>query len=81
MIELININKRYRTSAGTKVVLNNVSATFPKGKSVGILGLNGAGKSTLIRIIGDAEPADSGRVVADGKSRGHWVIPVVSKLT
>ena len=67
MIELINISKRYHTSAGTKVVLNNVSATFPKGKSVGILGLNGSGKSTLIRIIGDAEPPNSGRVVSDGK--------------
>lgn len=48
-------------------VLNNVSVTFPKGASVGILGMNGAGKSTLIRIIGDAEPADSGRVIRTGR--------------
>lgn len=67
MIRLANLNKRYRTSAGVRVVLDNVSATFPSGKSVGILGLNGAGKSTLIRIIGDAEPADSGRVYSEGR--------------
>lgn len=67
MIKLHNINKRYRTKAGVRVVLNNANAIFPTGKSVGILGLNGAGKSTLIRIIGDAEPADSGHVVSDGR--------------
>lgn len=67
MIRLVNLNKRYRTSAGVRVVLDDVSAVFPSGKSIGILGLNGAGKSTLIRIIGDAEPADSGRVYSQGR--------------
>ena len=67
MIKLVNVNKRYRTGAGVNTVLNNVSATFPVGKSVGILGLNGAGKSTLVRIIGDAEPPDSGRVERTGR--------------
>ena len=67
MIRLIKLNKRYRTSAGVRVVLDNVSAVFPSGKSIGILGLNGAGKSTLIRILGDAEPADSGHVYSEGR--------------
>ena len=67
MIRLQNLSKRYRTAAGTRVVLDNVCATFPSGKSIGILGLNGAGKSTLVRIIGDAEPADGGRVVSEGR--------------
>jgi len=67
VIKLVNLEKRYRTKAGVRVVLNNVTATFPKGRSVGILGLNGAGKSTLIRIIGDAEPADSGSVLREGR--------------
>lgn len=67
MIQLCNLNKRYRTRAGVRVVLDNVSAVFPSGKSVGILGLNGAGKSTLVRIIGDAEPADSGQVLSQGR--------------
>ena len=67
MISLQDISKRYKTAAGTRVVLDRVNLTFPAGRSVGILGLNGSGKSTLIRIIGDAEPADSGHVVRDGK--------------
>jgi len=70
MIRLHNVTKRYYTSAGTHTVLDNVSMTFPVGKSVGILGLNGAGKSTLIRIIGDAEPPDSGYV--ERTSRISW---------
>lgn len=70
MISLRNVCKRYRTQAGYRVVLDNVSLDFPVGKSVGILGLNGAGKSTLIRIIGDAEPPDSGHVYCD--QRVSW---------
>jgi len=67
MIRLQNVNKRYKTVAGIRTVLDNVSVTFPKGHSVGILGMNGAGKSTLIRIIGDAEPADSGKIIRKGR--------------
>ena len=67
MIRLDKVNKRYKTAAGIRTVLDNVSVTFPKGHSVGILGMNGSGKSTLIRIIGDAEPADSGRIHRIGR--------------
>jgi capsular polysaccharide transport system ATP-binding protein len=63
MIELINIDKHYRLkNGGKKVVLDNVSTVFPKGRNVGILGLNGSGKSTLIRIIGGGERPNAGRV-------------------
>ena len=62
MIRLHDVTKRYRTQSGFKTVLDRVNLEFPVGASVGILGLNGAGKTTLIRIIGGAEPPDSGRV-------------------
>lgn len=67
MIRLENLSKSYKTVAGIRKVLDNVSITFPKGHNVGILGMNGAGKSTLVRIIGDAEPPDSGRVIRNAK--------------
>lgn len=70
MIRLHNLTKRYKTSNGFHTVLDNVSMTFPEGKSIGILGLNGAGKSTLVRIIGDAEFPDSGYV--ERTSRVSW---------
>ena len=70
MIRLQNVTKRYRIRGGFKTVLDDVSVDFPIGASVGILGMNGAGKSTLVRIIGKAEPPDSGRVVCD--ERVSW---------
>jgi len=72
MIRLEKVSKRYKTKAGVRTVLDSVSLTFPKGRSVGILGLNGAGKSTLIRLIGDAEPADAGRITREG--RVSWTL-------
>ena len=65
MIELREISKSYRLGSGRHTVLDAVSAVFPTGKSVGILGLNGAGKSTLLRIIGGVEPPDNGTVRKD----------------
>ena len=65
MIELREISKSYRLGSGRNTVLDAVSAVFPTGKSVGILGVNGAGKSTLLRIIGGVEPPDRGMVRKD----------------
>ena len=65
MIELREISKSYRLGSGRHTVLDAVSAVFPTGKSVGILGVNGAGKSTLLRIIGGVEPPDRGTVRKD----------------
>ena len=65
MIELTDISKSYRLGSGRHTVLDSVSAVFPTGKSVGILGVNGAGKSTLLRIIGGVEPPDRGTVRKD----------------
>ena len=72
MIELKNITKAYRTRSGDHVVLDQISAVFEEGVSVGILGRNGAGKSTLLRILGGAEQADSGKVIRKG--RVSWPI-------
>ena len=65
VIELTEISKSYRLGSGRHTVLDSVSAVFPTGKSVGILGVNGAGKSTLLRIIGGVEPPDRGTVRKD----------------
>lgn len=72
MIQLNNISKAYRVGSRWNQVLDNVSATFPSGQNVGILGLNGAGKSTLLRIMGAVEPADSGTIRKD--VRVSWPI-------
>lgn len=65
MIDIRGISKAYRAGRGWNQVLDNISATFPTDKSVGILGLNGAGKSTLLKLIGGVEPPDKGEIYRD----------------
>lgn len=67
MIELESVTKAYGTRHGIHVVLNDISAVFPSGESVGILGRNGAGKSTLMRVLGGAEAPDGGKVRRHGR--------------
>ncbi|MBV9686492.1 MAG: ABC transporter ATP-binding protein [Alphaproteobacteria bacterium] len=62
MIMLDRVCKSYRTKAGRKIVLDEVSAIFQSGHNFGILGPNGAGKSTLIRLLAGSEPPDAGAV-------------------
>jgi capsular polysaccharide transport system ATP-binding protein len=59
---LDRVSKAYRTRAGRKIVLDDVSAVFEAGHNVGVLGVNGAGKSTLIRLLAGSEAPDRGAV-------------------
>jgi capsular polysaccharide transport system ATP-binding protein len=48
------------------LVADNVTATFPTGSSVALLGRNGAGKSSLLKIISGVMQPTSGEVISDG---------------
>ncbi|MFV0476116.1 MAG: ABC transporter ATP-binding protein [Pikeienuella sp.] len=63
MIELINLSKSYRRASSRKVIVDDVTLTIPRGRSLGLLGRNGAGKSTLLRMIAGTVEPDSGRIV------------------
>lgn len=63
MLELKNVSKRY----GRKVVLNDVSMEFKKGRIYGLLGLNGVGKSTTMKAIMKLIPINSGEILVDGE--------------
>lgn len=65
MIELRNITKTYPVQNGLRYVLRDVSLIIPSMTNLAILGPNGAGKSTFLRLIGGAEPADSGEIITD----------------
>ena len=58
-----NITKSF----GAKQVLKGIHLGVESGRALGLLGRNGAGKTTMIRIIMQVFPADSGRVLLDGK--------------
>jgi capsular polysaccharide transport system ATP-binding protein len=68
MIALDRVCKTYRTrQGGRQIILDAVSAAFPDGHNVGILGANGAGKSTLIRLFAGSEMPDRGRIRRNGR--------------
>ena len=66
MIEIKNLSKTFRTTAGTVEALKNISLTVNDGDIYGIIGMSGAGKSTLVRCINMLERPTEGTVVIDG---------------
>lgn len=68
MIQLVNLNKTFKTSAGEINALKDINLTINDGEIFGIIGLSGAGKSTLVRCINLLERPTSGDVVVDGKN-------------
>lgn len=66
MIELLDLRKSFATPAGPKVVADGITAAFPRGAAVALLGGNGAGKSSLLRMIAGTLAPDSGEVRVSG---------------
>ena len=63
-------NLSYVYGKGTpfeKVALDNVSASFEKGKITGLIGHTGSGKSTLVNLLNGLLKPTSGKVYLDGK--------------
>lgn len=52
MIQLRNIEKSFKTKAGTTYVLRQIDLDIQEGEFVTIMGPSGAGKSTLLAILG-----------------------------
>jgi phospholipid/cholesterol/gamma-HCH transport system ATP-binding protein len=63
MIEVIQVNKTF----GDNQVLNDVSASFEKGKVNLIIGQSGQGKSVLAKCIVGLHEVDSGQILYDGR--------------
>jgi len=63
-IELRNVHKRF----GSKVVLDGINLTVPKGQSLVVIGGSGTGKSVMIKcVLGIIRP-DRGEIFVDGKN-------------
>ena len=63
MIEVKNISKKFEQ----KVVLNNVSCTFEKGKMNLIIGGSGSGKTVFQKCIVGLLKPDTGTILYDGR--------------
>ena len=66
MIELQNITKAYYYKGQPKYTARDITAVFPSGSRVGLMGRNGAGKSTLLSIIAGSLMPERGRVRVTG---------------
>jgi len=64
MIELHNVTKYFKSNRGRKYIMRNINLTIPSGVNVGILGRNGAGKSTMMRMLGQIEFPNKGKIVS-----------------
>jgi len=62
-IELKDVKKSF----GSKVVLDGISLTVPKGESLVIIGGSGTGKSVLLKCVLGLITPDSGSIKIDGE--------------
>ena len=58
-IRLEAISKCYFTTP----VFQHLSAAFPKGRIIGLLGENGVGKTTLLKLMAGLLKPDEGKVI------------------
>ncbi len=65
ILKVENVDAGY--GKGSLKVLQNVSVTVPRGRTVAVVGESGSGKSTLARVIAGLRPPLSGRIQFDGK--------------
>ena len=64
LVTLTNVSKRFEKE--TDYAVQNINATIPKGKIVGLVGPDASGKTTLIRLIGGLLRPSSGQIQVDG---------------
>lgn len=69
-IEFCDVSFAY----GEKPVLQNVSFSIPKGKTIALVGPSGVGKSTIADLIPRFYDVRSGQVLIDGKDVRHFTM-------
>ena len=66
-LRIENLSHGFALDGEHLAVLQRVSLDVAAGEFVALLGPSGCGKSTLLRLVAGLEPADSGRLLADGE--------------
>lgn len=68
MLELNNISYGYIDGNKKRMILEDLSYTFEKGKFYAILGPSGSGKTTLLSLMGALEKVQSGQIMFEQKT-------------
>lgn len=55
-------------SRGDRVIYDDITMTFPRGKITAVMGPSGIGKTTLLRLIGGQLKPDSGDILFNGEN-------------
>ena len=76
MIEIIKISKSF----GNHKIIEDISATFDKGKTNLIIGQSGSGKTVLMKCLLGLHEVDNGDILYDGKEFNKDEISEVSDL-
>jgi putative ABC transport system ATP-binding protein len=67
VIDLVGVNKAYRSGSLSVQALDDVNLTIDEGEFVAIVGPSGSGKSTLMHIIGCLDVPTSGVYLLGGE--------------
>ena len=76
MINIINLNKKYRN----KIILDNINLNIEKGKIIGLLGPNGSCKTTLMKILLNITKEDSGEIYINNEKKSEETNKYISFL-
>lgn len=65
-VELINVDKKYKTGADSVVVLSGLNLIIQRKQTISVVGASGVGKSTLLHLIGALDKPTIGKILLDG---------------
>jgi len=68
IIELHQVVKTFKTSAGEFQALKGIDLAFQRGEFVSVIGKSGSGKSTLLNMVTGIDHPSSGEVIVDGQN-------------
>lgn len=81
MIELKNVNKKYRIDGDIYfTALKDITLTIKEGEFSSLIGPSGSGKSTLMHIIGLLDKPTSGEVIIRGRNIAGFSDDEISTL-
>ena len=67
MIEVVDVDKSYRSGSRSVEALRGVSCQIDRGRFAFIVGPSGSGKSTLLYLMGAIDRPTSGEIIVDGQ--------------